>query len=215
MRVTVVTLVLAGSLAVGSAYAAGQAGAALGEPFKLGTFERGGQVFVGLVLRDTQVVDVAQANAALERRDPARPKLRMAGNMNELIARYETELKERLYAIANDAAATQTTPQYVYAVKDLKVLPPVRPAVILNAGGNYTEHTEGIAQQQQRAGGAAPAAAPTAVTAPGIWERKPGDPRPENPYLFLKSPTVVVGAYDPIRVPRGAIKSISSASSTP
>jgi len=35
-------------------------------PFKLGTFERNGQAMVGLVLRDTQVVDIAQANAAFE-----------------------------------------------------------------------------------------------------------------------------------------------------
>ena len=30
--------------------------------------------------------------------------------------------------------------------------PPVRPSVILNAGGNYVEHSEGIAAQQRRAG---------------------------------------------------------------
>ena len=203
MRGTVIALVLAGGLAVGYPSGAAQTGAALREPFKLGTFERAGRVFLGLVLRDTQVVDIAEANAALERRDSALRKLPRAGDMTELIERYETELKERLYAVANDVSAAQSAPQYVYAVKDLKVRPPVRPAVLLNAGGNYTEHTEGIAQQQQRATGAAPTAAPTAVTAPGIWERKPGDPRPENPYLFLKSPTVVVGAYDPIRVPRG------------
>jgi 2,4-didehydro-3-deoxy-L-rhamnonate hydrolase len=83
------------------------------------------------------------------------------------------------------------------------VLPPVRPALILNAGGNYQEHSQGIAQQQQLATGAAAPAASEAVTAPGIWERKPGDPRPENPYLFIKPPTVVTGAYDPIRIPPG------------
>ena len=41
-------------------------------PFKLGTFERGGKPFVGLVLKDTQVVDIAQANAAFEARTPRR-----------------------------------------------------------------------------------------------------------------------------------------------
>lgn len=203
MRNTVVALALVGGLAAGYQSVTAQTGTASREVFKLGTFERAGRVFVGLVLRDTQVVDIAEGNAALERRDPARPKLRMAGDMNELIVRYDTELKERLSAIASDVARAQNAPQYVYAVKDLKVLPPVRPAVILNAGGNYEEHTQGIAQQQQRAGGPAPAPLPTAVSAPGIWERKPGDPRRENPYLFLKSPTVVVGAYDPIRVPPG------------
>jgi 2-keto-4-pentenoate hydratase/2-oxohepta-3-ene-1,7-dioic acid hydratase in catechol pathway len=197
---------LAGGLAAGYPCVAAQTGAASRQLFKLGTFERAGRVFLGLVLRDTQVVDIAEANVALERRDSALRKLPRAGDMNELIGRYETELKERLYAIASDVAAAQSAPQYVYAVKDLKVLPPVRPALILNAGGNYEEHTQGIAQQQQRAGGPAPAAVPTAVTAPGIWERKPGDPRRENPYLFLKSPTVVVGAYDPIRIPRGRVQ---------
>ena len=40
------------------------------------------------------------------------------------------------------------------------------------------------------------------MSAPGIWERKAGDTR-DNPYLFLKSPTVVTGASDPIVIPRG------------
>jgi 2-keto-4-pentenoate hydratase/2-oxohepta-3-ene-1,7-dioic acid hydratase in catechol pathway len=123
--------------------------------------------------------------------------------MTQLIARYETELKPRLHAIASDVAAAQPAPAFVYSLDSLKTLPPVRPAVILNAGGNYVEHEQGIAQQQQRSG-AAPAAPPptAAVTAPGIWERKPGDTR-DNPYLFIKSPSVVIGAFDPIVVPRG------------
>ncbi len=82
------------------------------------------------------------------------------------------------------------------------MLPPVRPSLILNAGGNYVEHTEGIAAQQQRAGAAAAAPPSAAVTAPGIWERKADDTR-DNPYLFQKSPTVVIGATDPIVMPRG------------
>ena len=36
------------------------------EPFKLGTFEERGRVFLGLVLRDNLVVDISQANAALD-----------------------------------------------------------------------------------------------------------------------------------------------------
>ena len=41
-----------------------QAGAAV--PFKLGTFEQGGRTFLGLVLRDAQIADIARANAAYE-----------------------------------------------------------------------------------------------------------------------------------------------------
>ena len=73
----------------------------------------------------------------------------------------------------------------------------------LNGGGNYVEHTEGIAANQARGGGARPAApAAAAQTAPGIWERKAGDTR-DNPYLFQKSPTVLIGARDHIVMPRG------------
>jgi hypothetical protein len=33
----------------------------------------------------------------------------------------------------------------------LRILPPVMPSLLLNAGGNYAEHSQGIAEQQQRA----------------------------------------------------------------
>lgn len=170
-------------------------------PFKVGTFERSGQAFVGLVLRDSQVVDVAQANAAFESKNASAPKLPPPDDMKVLIGRYEADWKARLAAIAKDVSAATTPPVYAYTLETLKILPPVRPSIILNAGGNYVEHMEGIAAQQQRAG-AAPAAASQAVSAPGIWDRKPDDTR-DNPYLFQKSPTVVTGARDPIVMPRG------------
>jgi 2-keto-4-pentenoate hydratase/2-oxohepta-3-ene-1,7-dioic acid hydratase in catechol pathway len=170
-------------------------------PFKLGTFERGGQAFVGLVLKDTQVADVGPANAAFEAANASAPKLAPPGDMKQLIANYDGGWKERLSAIARDVSTARSAPPYVYAVDTLRILPPVRPSLILNAGGNYVEHSEGIAAQQRRAG-AAPAPTSPATSAPGIWERKPGDTR-DNPYLFQKSPTVVVGAGDPIVIPRG------------
>jgi 2,4-didehydro-3-deoxy-L-rhamnonate hydrolase len=170
-------------------------------PYKVGTFERNNQAFVGLVLRDQQVVDIGPANAAFEGGNASAPRLTAPAEMKQLIVGYEPQWRERLAAIARDVATTKNPPAYAYALDTLKILPPVRPAVILNAGGNYVEHTEGIAAQQQRAG-AAPEAASTAVSAPGIWERKPGDTR-DNPYLFQKSPSVVSGAADPIVMPRG------------
>jgi 2-keto-4-pentenoate hydratase/2-oxohepta-3-ene-1,7-dioic acid hydratase in catechol pathway len=169
-------------------------------PYKLGTFERSGQPFLGLVLRDVQVVDIAQANAAFENSNGSAPKLAVPADMKELITKYDAGWKDRLAAIAR-AVPPESAPSFAYAVDSLKPLPPVRPSLILNAGGNYTEHTAGIAAQQQRAG-AAPEAATKAVTAPGIWERKADDTR-DNPYLFIKSPTVVAGAADPIVMPRG------------
>ena len=74
-------------------------------PFKLGTFELQGRSFVGLVRADGTVVDVAAANAALEKSHPAGPKVKAPADMKDLIARYEAGgLKERLYAIAGDSA---------------------------------------------------------------------------------------------------------------
>jgi 2-keto-4-pentenoate hydratase/2-oxohepta-3-ene-1,7-dioic acid hydratase in catechol pathway len=203
VRAIFIALIVAAGAGAGHGALGAQTAGAAREPFKVGTVERGGRPFVGIVLGDTQVVDIAEANAALERRDPSAAKVRMPADMKELIERYDAELKTRLAAIASDVAGARQPPSYVYAVKDVRILPPVRPAVLLNAGGNYEEHSQGIAQQQQRATGAAAAPPTQAVSAPGIWERKPGDPRPENPYLFLKSPTVVIGATDPIRIPRG------------
>jgi len=172
------------------------------EPFKLGTFERQGRVVLGLVLRDSQVIDIAQANTAFEGRNPAAPKLAIPGDMNGLIARYEAGLKERLYALANEAAGASSAPPYVYRLSDVKVLPPVRPAVMLNAAVNYQAHGQGIEQQRARAGAATPAPAAPSNSAPGIWERKPGDER-GNPYLFLKMPTTIIANGEPIRAPRG------------
>lgn len=171
-------------------------------PFKLGTFERNGQTLVGLVLRDTQVVDIARANAAFEASNASAPKLAAPGDMKQLIARYEAEWKGRLAAIARNVASASSAPAYAYTLDSLRTLPPVRPSVQLNAGANYVEHAQGIAAQQQRAGAARGAPASAAVSAPGIWERKPDDTR-DNPYLFQKSPTVVIGNKDPIVVPRG------------
>ena len=208
-------IVIALAIAVGvAASMQAQSGAAV--PYKLGTFERNGQTFLGLVLRDTQVVDIARANTAYEAANASARKLTAPGNMRQLIARYDAEWKERLGAIARTVSSAGSAPAYVMPVAGLKILPPVRPAVQLNAGGNYVEHEQGIATNQARAGGAAaappaargggaPAAAPAARTAPGIWERKAGDTR-DNPYLFLKSPTVIIGNMDQIVVPRGRVQ---------
>jgi 2,4-didehydro-3-deoxy-L-rhamnonate hydrolase len=197
---TMAAVALASAL-VGCGDATNAQGGSAAVAYKLGTFERNGQAFVGLVLKDTQVIELGPANAAFEAGNASAPKLTAPADMKALIARYDSDWKARLASIARDVSTASAAPAYSYAIDTLKVLPPVRPSLILNAGGNYTEHSAGIAAQQQRAG-AAPAPASKAVTAPGIWERKDNDTR-DNPYLFQKSPTVVTGAADPIVVPRG------------
>lgn len=161
------------------------------------------------------MLDIAAANKAFERSNPAAPRLRPPADMRELIARYEQDVGPRLRQIAA-ANAVAAASKYSYAVSAVRVLPPVRPAVILNAGANYPEHAQGIIEQAARAAavaGAPPdippgrpgAGAPRepAVSKPGLWERSPADTRPDNPYLFLKSPSVVVGADDDVIIPKG------------
>ena len=81
-------------------------------PFKLGTFDQNGRTFVGLVLRDTQVVDVAQANTAFEGSNGSAPRLTAPTDMTQLIAQYESGWKDRLGAIARTVSAASIAPAY-------------------------------------------------------------------------------------------------------
>jgi len=168
------------------------------EPFKLGTFDERGQVFLGLVVRDNLVVHIAQASAALPGAKPAIP-----ADMKALIVRYE-ELRPRLYAIANAAVAAGARPAYVREVRSVKILPPVMPTTIANAAVNYVEHG---AEMQGRGGGTVIGLTPQQQEnvnrgIPGIWDRKPGDTR-QNPYLFLKTPAAIIAEGEAIRIPAG------------
>ena len=167
------------------------------EPFKLGTFEERGQVFLGLVLRDSLVVHIAQANAALAGAKPAIP-----ADMKELIVRYDA-LRPRLYAIANAAAASAARPAYVRDVKSVKILPPVMPATIANAAVNFVAHGAEMSAGGSNVIGMAPQAAEDVMKGiPGAWDRKPGDTR-QNPYLFLKAPSTIIAEGEAIRIPPG------------
>src|SRR5215213_10164852 len=82
---TLIALVLAVAVSViASAALRAQAGGAA-VPFKLGTFEQGGRTFLGLVLRDAQIVDIARANAAYESANTSAPRLTAPADMKQLI----------------------------------------------------------------------------------------------------------------------------------
>ncbi len=84
MRRTVVFLMFAATVFGGAQWIAGQAGAGPSEPFKVGTFERGGRAFVGVALRDTQIIDLTQANAALEGRNTSQCRAPSPGRVSRL-----------------------------------------------------------------------------------------------------------------------------------
>jgi 2-keto-4-pentenoate hydratase/2-oxohepta-3-ene-1,7-dioic acid hydratase in catechol pathway len=104
-----------------------------------------------------------------------------------------------------DAAGT-ARPAYVYDRSALKVLPPVMPMTMMNVAVNYREHDIEMARVRQGSPGqAAPtagAALPGTTSAPGIWERRPGDTR-WNPFMFLKATSAIIADGEAIRIPPG------------
>jgi 2-keto-4-pentenoate hydratase/2-oxohepta-3-ene-1,7-dioic acid hydratase in catechol pathway len=174
-------------------------------PFKLGTFETGGRRFVGVVLRESVVIDFAAAHAAL--RTPA-STLAAPSDMKDLIARYDTGLRARIGDIVRSVeSAGGNRPAYVYDVKALKILPPIMyPTTMLNVAVNYAEHDAEMAKLREQVPGlggtTAGAALPGTKSAPGIWERDEKDVR-WNPYMFMKSPAAVIADGETIRLPPG------------
>jgi 2-keto-4-pentenoate hydratase/2-oxohepta-3-ene-1,7-dioic acid hydratase in catechol pathway len=167
-------------------------GATSAEPFKVGTFEIRGVPEVGIVLRDSLVVELDLANAALERNE-AYPKIPMPADMLELISRYEYGMKPRLYEIVNDVVSNNRLtanprPEFVHDVDELRTLPPILyPGKILNAAVNFYTHVNETGTPDEIA------AARRA--------------RRENrgvPYLFLKpSRGAVIGNREAVRIPHG------------
>ena len=161
------------------------------EPFKLGTFEVAGEVIVGLVLRDSLIVDIDAANTALES-DPAHTHVPMPGDMLELIGRYDYGLKFRLYEIVNalvaDERLTGARPRYVHDVAEARILAPIRyPSKLMNAAVNfYTHACEGCSEEELQA---------------RTLERQRNR---GVPYLFLK-PTrgAIIGSGEDIVMPFG------------
>ncbi len=162
------------------------------EPFKVGTFEIHGVPEVGIVLRDSLIVDLDVANRALEK-NPTYPQVPMPADMLELIGRYEYGMQKRLSEIvadlvANDRLTGSQRPDFVHDVADLRTLPPIMyPGKILNAAVNFYSHVEERGTPEER----------TAARR----ERR------ENrgvPYLFLKpSRGAVIGNGDPVVIPHG------------
>ena len=186
------------AVATVAALSLGLSPAAADTPFKLGTFERNGRAFVGLVLEDRRVVEIAAANARLQKQHPSWKPLAIPAGMKELIERYEDGMRERLHAIANESGAAAPRAD-IYEVKALRVRPPVPdPETMVNAAVNYVEHGVEVA-----GGHAPPTPSPTAApSVPGLWERRADDAR-WTPYLFLKARSALIGDGEAIRIPPG------------
>lgn len=170
---------------------AAQAQMEIAEPFKVGTFEIDGGPEVGIVLRDQLIVELDEANAALQM-NPAYPAIPMPGDMLELISRYEYGMKTRLYEIVNHMAANDLIGEgrtgYVHDVEDVHIMAPIQyPGKVLNAAVNFYSHVNESGSPEEIA-----------------ESRRQRRVNRGVPYLFLK-PTrgAIIGTGDPIVIPYG------------
>jgi len=163
----------------------------IAEPFKVGTFEIYGEPQVGIVLRDSLIIELDAANTVLER-NSSYPAVPVPANMIELIERYDYGLKRRLYEIVNyhvnNGLLGINQSDYVHAVADVRSLPPIMyPGKILNAAVNFYSHVDESGTPEER--------------------REAARLRREErgvPYLFLKpSRGAVIGNGSNIVIPHG------------
>jgi 2-keto-4-pentenoate hydratase/2-oxohepta-3-ene-1,7-dioic acid hydratase in catechol pathway len=172
-------------------------------PFKLGTFERQGRTFVGVVLDESLVIDLAAANDAVATR--AEP-VASPSDMKDLIQRYDAGVRARIGEVVSAVAGLSgQRPAWVHDLADLKILPPIMyPMTMMNVAVNYREHDIEMASVRQGApvGPTGGEALPGTQSAPGLWDRTSDDPR-WNPYLFLKAPAAIIAHGEAIRIPPG------------
>jgi len=163
----------------------------IAEPFKVGTFEIGGAPTVGVVLRDSLVLELDAANAALERTGRY-VLVPMPDDMLGLIERYEYGMKPRLYEIVNFVVGQgllgDGRPAWIHEVDSLRTLPPIMyPGKILNAAVNFYSHVDESGTEAERA-----------------EARRQRREQRGVPYLFLKpSRGAVVGSGEPVVIPWG------------
>jgi len=165
------------------------------EPFKLGTFRAAGKPFVGIVLRDSIVIDASAANEELLT-NPHVPAVQLPADMKGIISAYEYGVQRRLYEIVNWAVRSNQISgnrraPFVHDVASIRTLPPIMyPSKMLNAAANYYAH---------------------AGEASGPEEAKKIEENLRKnrgtPYLFLK-PTVgaIIGQGDDFILPAGRTK---------
>ena len=188
-RMVVVLLASVLAFPLGAAAQPGTA-AKSAEPFKVGTFRINGVTTVGAVLRDSYVVDLVQANAALQK-SRSFAAMPMPSDMIDLIAGYEDGLKGRIYAIVNELVTSKALdgnrPAYVREVKDVQTLAPIpRPRQMMMTAVNFYSH---IAEN----------AAPD-VRAKAVAARKANR---GTPYLWLKATSSVIGTGETVVMPYG------------
>jgi len=152
-------------------------------PFKLATFDTGGEPQVGLVLGDT-VLAVQGANAALAEAENL-PAVDIPNEMRLLIEGY-ADTKGRLYEIANYYADQDLAGKsFVHAMNDVHLNAPIKyPYNLLAVAANYQDHSAEMSRLF------------------GNFNPEPIDPDRSNPVLFAKSPrSSIIDPGSPFPIP--------------
>jgi len=167
-----------------------------GTPFTLATFAGNpGVAFAAIVLGDSALA-IGQVYSAY--RDSPRGKagpLTATDSIRAMLEGWDHNfpvLQEIVAFIEQEGVESDRFSGAVAKASDLKVMAPVqRPGKIFNAAQNFQEHVD----EMLRAG-----------MTPKDGPKFTGEKSTSLPYLFLKAPSVLAGAYDDIAIPRGMEK---------
>ena len=154
-----------------------------GTAFKLGSYAKsGGGSFVAIVLGD----DAIDLNAAATARKSALPS---AKTVQDLLENWDANFAALQEIVAFVEKQGRPGAQ---KLPGLRALPPVPyPGKMFYAAQNFQEHVD----EMLRAG-----------MTPASGPRFTGEKATTQPYLFLKAPSTLCGAFDDIAVPRGMNK---------
>ncbi|HZP52101.1 fumarylacetoacetate hydrolase family protein [Actinocrinis sp.] len=153
-------------------------------PFALGTFQTAdaGDAFPGLVVGD-RVLDLRQAL-------PSAPTDLLA-----VLAEWQVTLPE-LHRLASDRSRPG------HALNGLRVLAPVQPRQIFQAGANYRQHVIDLEVAHRSPDDPrSPEQARAEVAA--VMDRRA---REDQPYVFIGLPSSITGPYDDVELPSWAAK---------
>jgi 2,4-diketo-3-deoxy-L-fuconate hydrolase len=147
-----------------------------GTPFKLGAFAKQGGKPFAAVVLGDDAIDVAAVG--------------VAGSIDDLLEDWDANFSRLQEAVAK--LEKQGLPAGAAKVASLRALPPVRrPGKMFYAAQNFQEHVD----EMLRAG-----------MTPKEGPKFTGEKSTSEPYLFLKAPSTLAGAYDDIAIPTGLKK---------
>jgi 2,4-didehydro-3-deoxy-L-rhamnonate hydrolase len=152
-----------------------------GTPFKLGTFAKSsGGSFAAIVLSD-DVIELGSARPGV---------FASASSIDALLADWDANFAKLQETVA--MIEKKGLPSATAKLQNLRALPPVgRPGKMFYAAQNFQEHVD----EMLRAG-----------MTPASGPKFTGEKATTEPYLFLKAPSTLAGAYDDIAIPLGMKK---------